>query len=58
VYEPTSAKNRNGIDELFMEVGERYLKTVGLDQDKKKMRKKIGKDNKEEDDGKKKNECC
>ena len=58
VYEPTSAKNRNGIDELFMEVGERYLKTTGLDQDKKKTRKKIGKDNKEEDGGKKKNECC
>ena len=60
VFEPTSAKDRNGIDELFMEVGEKYLKTIGLDQDQKKSRKKIAKDdgNGEGDNQKKKNDCC
>ena len=57
VFEPTSARDGNGIDELFMEVGESYLKTTVLDQDKKKSRKKIGNDD-EEDNKKKKNECC
>jgi small GTP-binding protein len=56
VFMPTSAKNSNGIDELFMELGERYFerKMKSNKEDNKGGKKKLEKGK----DGKEKGKCC
>ena len=57
VFMPTSAKDSNGIDELFMELGEKYLerKQKSIKEDPQNGKKKLDNNNKGSN---KKGNCC